>query len=104
MWKLYLKSNEGIALQTSFGLLSSELNNSERTIRLGRVRYCDYKTASIPGGKPQKIGSVYMTGLFAPFTLIGIPYCASDGSSTELKRPELGGKYLRCSRNANVAA
>jgi hypothetical protein len=67
MWKLYLKSGEGIALQTSFGLLRSELDQSTRPIRIGRVRYCDYKKDSIPGGQPRKIGVAYVSGLFAPF-------------------------------------
>jgi hypothetical protein len=50
MWKLYLKIDEGIALQTSFGILHGELSRSARLIHLGRVRYCDYKN-SIPGGR-----------------------------------------------------
>ena len=68
MWKLYLKSDEGIALQTSFGNLRAELNSSARLIRLGRVRYQDYKEKrSIPGAKPYPMGRSYVVGTFAPF-------------------------------------
>ena len=67
MWKLYLKSDEGIAVQTSFGRLRRELEESSRCIRFGRVQYRDYTKASIPGGTPFTIGNAYLLGPFAPF-------------------------------------
>lgn len=68
MWKLYLKSDEGIAVQTSFGRLRDELNESKRFIHLGRVRYCDYAKDSIAGGTPVAFGGAKVIGPFAPFT------------------------------------
>ena len=67
MWKLYLKSTEGIALQTSFGCLKSQLERSRRLIRLGKVQYRDYRIDPVPGGKPHAIGESYLTGPYAPF-------------------------------------
>jgi len=67
MWKLYLKSGEGIAIQTSFGRLHDELNKAPRSIHLGSVQYADYKTDSIPGGAPERVGNSYLTGPFATF-------------------------------------
>lgn len=42
MWKLYLKSNEGIAIQTTVDKLCSALNNSKSTFLVNKVRYLDY--------------------------------------------------------------
>ena len=67
MWRLYLKSDEGIALQTSFGCLRKELNQSERRIHIGKVRYLNYKKGSIPGVLPDEIGPERMVAPFAPF-------------------------------------
>jgi hypothetical protein len=67
MWKLYLKSDEGIALQTSFGRLRHELNESARRIHLGRVQYIDYTKELTLGGTPHLVGRSYMLGPFAPF-------------------------------------
>jgi hypothetical protein len=68
MWKLYLKSDEGIALRSSFGRLCHELAESSRFIHLCRVQYRDYRKESIPGGVPFQIGRAYVVGPFAPFT------------------------------------
>ncbi|MDR8394583.1 DUF2971 domain-containing protein [Aliifodinibius sp. S!AR15-10] len=44
MWKSYLKSNEGIAVQTSFQDLKECLDQeSEHDIFLGKVKYIDYQ-------------------------------------------------------------
>jgi hypothetical protein len=68
MWKLYLKSGEGIALQTSFGRLKGELGKAQRLIHLGRIKYADYKKTSIPGATPRLIGPHLTIGPFGPFT------------------------------------
>jgi hypothetical protein len=68
MWKLYLKSDEGIAMQTTFARLRAELNESPRFMHLGRVRCRDYTKESISGGRPAAIGRAWMIGPFAPFT------------------------------------
>jgi hypothetical protein len=67
MWKLYLKSGEGVALQSSFGRLRRELDGADRRIHLGKVRYIDYKKRATPAGTPHLIGRCYMLGQFAPF-------------------------------------
>ena len=44
MWKLYLKSNEGIAIQTRYELLRDSFSSVEETIFLGKIRYLNYET------------------------------------------------------------
>jgi hypothetical protein len=43
MWKLYLKSNEGIAIRSTFSRLKSCLNAEKRDIFIGKVQYVDYE-------------------------------------------------------------
>jgi hypothetical protein len=43
MWKLYLKSNEGIAIQTTYSRLVKSLESSEIKFMLGVVNYIDYE-------------------------------------------------------------
>lgn len=43
MWRLYLKSNEGVAVRTTIGKLCSVLNNCTSTFRVSKVRYIDYE-------------------------------------------------------------
>jgi hypothetical protein len=42
MWKSYLKSNEGIAIQSTFKHLKDSLRDMEHDIFIGEVRYIDY--------------------------------------------------------------
>jgi hypothetical protein len=42
MWRLYLKDNEGVAIQTTTKRLTNSLNSSNIKIGLSRVRYIDY--------------------------------------------------------------
>ena len=42
MWKMYLRSNEGIAVQSTFKRLKDSLRNKEHDVFLGKVRYIDY--------------------------------------------------------------
>ena len=48
MWRLYLKSNEGIAIQSTYNRLKNCLNESEIAIHLGTVNYIDYIKDAIP--------------------------------------------------------
>lgn len=43
MWKLYLKSDEGIAIQSSYKKLRESIIDTE-TVHLGKVSYIDYET------------------------------------------------------------
>ncbi|MDP3434115.1 MAG: DUF2971 domain-containing protein [Bacteroidota bacterium] len=43
MWRLYLKSNEGVAVQTTIEKICSVLKNSHSTFRVSKVRYIDYE-------------------------------------------------------------
>jgi hypothetical protein len=47
MWKLYLKSNEGIAIQSTYNRLFDSLNKSVLHFAIGRVSYIDYDSQSI---------------------------------------------------------
>jgi hypothetical protein len=49
MWKLYLKSNEGIAVQSTYENLRDSLIDGEQ-IFLGLVKYIDYETELIETG------------------------------------------------------
>jgi hypothetical protein len=46
MWKLYLKSDEGIAIQSTYRLLKKSIIDDE-TVYIGKVKYIDYETEYI---------------------------------------------------------
>ena len=48
MWKLYLKSDEGIAVQSTYNKLRSSISDDEN-VNLGVVKYIDYETEWIDG-------------------------------------------------------
>lgn len=48
MWKLYLQSNEGIAIRSDFETLATVLDASNFSIRATQVKYIDYDTVPIP--------------------------------------------------------
>lgn len=51
MWKLYLKSDEGVAIQSTFRRLTESFNSySEMDIYIGEVQYIDYETEWMPEG------------------------------------------------------
>jgi hypothetical protein len=50
MWNRYLKSNEGIAIQTSFKNLKNSLIDNRYNIYIGKVRYIDYEKDWLPEG------------------------------------------------------
>lgn len=49
LWKLYLKSDEGIAIQSTYAKLKRSLTDDEK-IFLGKVKYIDYDTEFIDVG------------------------------------------------------
>lgn len=51
MWRIFLKSNDGVAIKTSAGLLKKQLNKTNLHIEFGRVRYIDYSKEPIPDGR-----------------------------------------------------
>ena len=48
MWKLYLKTNEGIAVQSTFARLKTSLKDKSHNIYIGKVKYIDYEKDWIP--------------------------------------------------------
>lgn len=50
MWKLYLKSDEGVAIQSTFKRLVESFNDYLKDVYIGKVKYIDYKTDLIPEG------------------------------------------------------
>jgi hypothetical protein len=48
MWKLYLKSNEGIAIQTTINRLKESFKNTSKPVFIGEVKYIDYDNDHIP--------------------------------------------------------
>lgn len=49
MWKIYLKSDEGIAIQSTYKLLKESIIDEE-VIYMGQVKYIDYETEVIQDG------------------------------------------------------
>jgi hypothetical protein len=48
MWKMYLKSNEGIAIQSTFGRLKESFKDyKDQDVHIGKVQYIDYERESI---------------------------------------------------------
>src|SRR5579871_4716327 len=62
MWKLYLKSDEGVAVRSSFARLRRQMDRSPRLISIGKVEYRDYKRKPVPGARPIEIGSAFVVG------------------------------------------
>ena len=50
MWKLYLMSNEGLAVRSTFGRLTASIDAAPHEVFAGEVRYIDYATDSIALG------------------------------------------------------
>jgi hypothetical protein len=50
MWQLYLRSNEGVAIQTTTKRLTDTFNTDPRTIHIGKVVYIDFDAT--PLSKP----------------------------------------------------
>jgi hypothetical protein len=50
LWRLYLKSNEGIAIQSTFARLRNSLKDENRDIFIGKVKYIDYEKDWLPEG------------------------------------------------------
>jgi hypothetical protein len=48
MWRLYLKSNEGIAIQSNYGRLVEQFLAFSEEVYVGAVRYIDYEKDHIP--------------------------------------------------------
>lgn len=48
MWRLYLKSNEGVAVQTTFTRLCKSFEPARESIFVGKVRYIDYSKGECP--------------------------------------------------------
>jgi len=65
MWKLYLQSNEGIAVQSTFKKLTECFRNTELAIYVGKVNYLDYETDSLPPSRfeEHKQGGKFLTFL-----------------------------------------
>ena len=50
MWKLYLKSEEGIAIVSTFARLKDSLQGDKPDVYIGKVQYIDYENDWIPEG------------------------------------------------------
>jgi hypothetical protein len=50
LWKLYLKSNDGIAVQSTFKHLRDSLKHEKYSIFIGKVKYIDYEKDWLPEG------------------------------------------------------
>ncbi|MGA2310076.1 MAG: hypothetical protein ABSG57_11090 [Candidatus Bathyarchaeia archaeon] len=50
LWKLYLKSENGIAVQSTFKRLAESFRGYSGDVHIGMVKYADYQTEWIPEG------------------------------------------------------
>lgn len=50
MWKLYLKSNDGIAIRSTFDRLKRCFNDEDHDIYIGTLKYIDYQKDWMPEG------------------------------------------------------
>jgi len=50
MWDLYIKTNEGIAIQTTFKRLKESFHKTKTPIQIGKVHYIDFDTEWMPEG------------------------------------------------------
>lgn len=48
MWKLYAKTGEGVAIQTTFARLRDSFANTPETVNIGRVKYIDFDHDDVP--------------------------------------------------------
>ena len=48
MWRLYLKSNEGIAIQSSYSRLRDSIKGENNDVYIGKVKYIDYEKDWMP--------------------------------------------------------
>lgn len=48
MWKLYLKSDEGIAIQSRYSRLKQSLQAAPEKVYIGKVNYIDYEVDIVP--------------------------------------------------------
>lgn len=51
MWELYLKSDEGVAIRSTYGRLARAIDPSRADVHLGLVRYIDFESDRIPDGR-----------------------------------------------------
>lgn len=50
MWKLFLKTNEGVAIQTTYGRLFDSLDKLPKPVYVSTVKYIDYENDIIDWG------------------------------------------------------
>ena len=48
MWRLYLKSDDGVALESSYPRLVETFDAADETLHIGQVRYLDYDRERVP--------------------------------------------------------
>lgn len=66
MWRLYLKSNEGIAVQSTYRKLRESIIDDEK-VYLGQVKYIDYEKESIGHYYDPDSANDFVFNMFAPF-------------------------------------
>ena len=55
MWKLYLTSDDGVAIQSTFNGFCKSVIEEYRTIWIGKVKYIDYERDTIPKDNSLKV-------------------------------------------------
>lgn len=66
MWELYLKSSEGIAIQSTYRKLRESILDDEK-VYLGKVKYIDYEKESIDHYYDPNSANDFIFNMFSPF-------------------------------------
>jgi hypothetical protein len=48
MWRLYLKSDEGVAIRSTYGRLKESFGDASQAVSAGKIVYIEYETDPIP--------------------------------------------------------
>ena len=94
MWKLYLKSNEGIAIQSNFERLKTSFNYEKDNIYIGKVKYIDYEKELVPEGPLQCFVHKRKSYQHEKELRAIIQRLPSKGISRRARRPFLNGLYV----------
>ncbi len=94
MWKVYLKSNEGIAIRSNFERLKNSLKDKKNDIYIGKVKYIDYEKEAVPEGSLQRFVHKRKSFKYEAELRAVIQKLPRRGFSSRSKRPFDNGLFV----------
>lgn len=94
MWKLYLKSNEGIAIRSTFERLRDSLKDEKHDIFIGKVKYVNFEEERIPDDPLQSFFYKRKSFKHEAELRAVIQELPEDRLSEEAERPFIHGVYI----------